>query len=374
MTRAPCRRRTGGALPRAENFVDLITAEVLNEGWIQSYPCKTKTSHETEGSLSKFLEPSHKPKVVRTDNSMEFGKACEVLSWNHRTSTPHQSETNGLAERAVRRVKEGTSTALLQSGLDERWWSDSMECYCFMRNVQDLLADGKTPCERRFGERFKGHIIFFGAMVEYHPISPRDQARIHQIGKKVLPEIFLVYESVAVSIWKGDILKAELEDLDKFDASDNNLRRINAKEVLIRQEDDEFIFPFADGTAKLSGRDYEFRDTIPRREPTVRSEAFSRELQGESGERQNPQMTLKPVPTSGRFKVTSSVVITMNLEFNSTCRRKKHSVFHRNTLMLQGLHIQIWMCCKRNGLTIAGMLIHANICQILGKDSRSSLY
>ena len=30
--------------------------------------------------------------------------------------TPHRSETNGIAERAVRRVKEGTSAVLLQSG------------------------------------------------------------------------------------------------------------------------------------------------------------------------------------------------------------------------------------------------------------------
>ena len=35
-------------------------------------------------------------------------KACEDLSWNHCTSTPHRSETNGIAERAVLRVKEGT--------------------------------------------------------------------------------------------------------------------------------------------------------------------------------------------------------------------------------------------------------------------------
>ena len=57
----------------------------------------------------------------------------------------HRSETNGIAERAVRRVKEGTSAVLLQSGLDERWWSDSMECYCYLRNDQDLQSDGKTP-------------------------------------------------------------------------------------------------------------------------------------------------------------------------------------------------------------------------------------
>ena len=76
---------------------------------------------------------------------MGFGKAREDLSWNHRSSTPHRSETNGIAEGAVRRVKEGTSAILLQSGLDERWWSDSVECCCFLRNVQDLLTDRENP-------------------------------------------------------------------------------------------------------------------------------------------------------------------------------------------------------------------------------------
>ena len=147
ITRAPCRRRSSGAVPRAENFGDLITADhkVLSEGcesrnnhryavvvqdlatqWIQSFPCKTKTSQETQRSLEKILEPNRKPKVIHTGNSMEFDKACQDLSWNHCTSTPHRSETNGIAERAVRRVKEETSAVLAQSGLDNEWWAESM--------------------------------------------------------------------------------------------------------------------------------------------------------------------------------------------------------------------------------------------------------
>ena len=51
-------------------------------------------------------------------------------------------------------------------------------------------------------------------------------------------------------------------------------------------KNDEFIFPFADGTAKLSGRDYEFRESTPRREQTVMSEDLSGELEGEPGEPQ----------------------------------------------------------------------------------------
>ena len=98
-----------------------------------------------------------------------------------------------MSERAVRRVKEGTSAVLSQSGLDEKCWADSMECYTYLRNIQDLLTDGKTPYVRRFGELLKGPIIPFGSLVEYCTISAKDQSRIHQFGKKVLPGLFLGY-------------------------------------------------------------------------------------------------------------------------------------------------------------------------------------
>ena len=145
------------------------------------------------GRSRKFLQPSEKPKVIKTDNSLEFGKACEDLSWNHCTSTPHRSETNGIAERAVRRAKESTSAVLLQSGLNESWWADSMECFTSLRNVQNLLFDGKTPYERRFGKPFEGPTIPFGSLVEYDSITAKEQSRIHQFGKKVLPGLFLGY-------------------------------------------------------------------------------------------------------------------------------------------------------------------------------------
>ena len=46
--------------------------------WMQPFPCKTKCSQKAE-KIQKFLEPTSKPKVISTENSLEFGKACEEL-------------------------------------------------------------------------------------------------------------------------------------------------------------------------------------------------------------------------------------------------------------------------------------------------------
>ena len=107
-----------------------------------------------------------------------------------------------------------------------------MECYCYLRNIQDLLSDGKTPYERRFGIPFNGPVIPFEAMVEYHPISAKDLSRLHQFGPKVLPGRFLGYALSAGGIWKGDIPVADIEELEQMDASEIRARRLNAKEVL----------------------------------------------------------------------------------------------------------------------------------------------
>ena len=108
-------------------------------------------------------------------------------------------------------------------------------------------------------------------MLEYHPISTRDQSRLYQFGKKVLLGIFRGYQLIAGGIWKGDILIADLEDLEKLDASEIYHRR---KEVLISQKGDEIISPVADGTTKLSDRDYDFRETTLRREQNRKERRF----------------------------------------------------------------------------------------------------
>ena len=50
-------------------------------------------------------------------------------------------------------------------------------------------------------------------------------------------------------VWKGDILDADIEELENLDTSESHVRRLDAKEVLTPQRVN--IFSVADGTAKL---------------------------------------------------------------------------------------------------------------------------
>ena len=145
------------------NHLYAIVVQILATPW---NPCETKTSQETEKNLRKFLEPSQKPKVIHTDDSLE----CEELSWNHCTSTPHRSETNEIAERAVRRVKEGTSAVL--------WWR--------------IDWNATSICETGGSEY---HLTDQGYRLEQWSnstlFSAKDPSRLHQFGPKVFPYVFL---------------------------------------------------------------------------------------------------------------------------------------------------------------------------------------
>ena len=91
----------------------------------------------------------------------------------------------------------------------------------------------------------------FGAMIEYHPISAKDISRLHQFGSKVLPGMFLGYVLHAGGLWKGEIMVADIEELEEMDASELHARRVNAKEVLTPMK--------GDGTVIISGEDEDLR-------------------------------------------------------------------------------------------------------------------
>ena len=124
-----------------------------------------------------------------------------------------------------------------------------MECYAYLRNVTDLLSDGKTPCERRFGQPFKGLDIPFGSLVECYPFDCEGPVKNPSIWKESLTWIVPRKRSLRGGIWKGDVLIADLEELETMDASEIYSKRLNAKEVIFPKQG-EFIFPIAHGRIK----------------------------------------------------------------------------------------------------------------------------
>ena len=93
------------------------------------------------------------------------------------------------------------------------------------------MSDGKTPCERRFGIPFNGPVIPFGALVECHSSSAKDLSRLHQFGPQVLPGKKALH---AVRNRKGDIMVADIEEMEEMDASELHARRLHANEVFKR--------------------------------------------------------------------------------------------------------------------------------------------
>ena len=193
-------------------------------------------------------------KHVYTDNSKEFKNALDELGLSHDTSTPHRSETNGVGERAVRRVKEGTACALSQSGFIDIWRVEAMTTYCFLRNVFDIWADGPTPYFKRYGVHFTGPIIPFGAEIIYQPISAKDKARTHQFEKKVLHGIFLGYHQIAGGGWGKDLWVVDWEELENAEhVSQVHHKRFKADEVRPVMIGGKFLFPLAEGDLSQPG-------------------------------------------------------------------------------------------------------------------------
>ena len=138
-------------------------------------------------------------------------------------------------------------------------------------------------------------IIPFGSLVEYHPITAKDQSRIHQFGKKVLPGLFLGYALYAGGIWKGDELIADLEELETMDASEIYSKRLNAKEVIFPKEKGVFIFPIVDGRIKTRGGDQDLRTSTLVRHRPIEGESNIDFLGESEGSLPQPQDSLPDV-------------------------------------------------------------------------------
>ena len=144
--------------------------------------------------------------------------------------------------------------------------------YTYLRNVTDLLSDGKTPYERRFGQPFKGPIIPFGSLVEYHPINcERTSQESINLERKSYLDCSSDMHCTRGEFGKVTYWSQTLRSWRRWTHRKSTQKRLNAKEVIFTEEKGEFIFPIADGRIKTLGGDQDLRtSTLIRHRPIQR--------------------------------------------------------------------------------------------------------
>ena len=151
---------------------------------------------------------------------------------------PHRKATNGIAERAIRRVREGTGAVLVQAGLDPIWWGEACQCFCFLRVTQDILhPDGKTAFERRFDRPFTGPAVPFGAQVYFLPTNKDDSQLLHAMGSKTVPGIFAGYHQQVGGQWSGDVYVVPLAYIKRNTTEKPHCRRIPAVNMTLAKKE-----------------------------------------------------------------------------------------------------------------------------------------
>ena len=204
----------------------------------------------------------------------------------------HLIETNGFAERAVRRIKEGTSAILLQSGLDEQIgrlpWSVTAICETFKTSY--LM--GRRPTKDVLENHSKGPIIPFGSIIENHPISAKDLSRLHQFRKKVLPGII-----PRICLVCGGNQERRHVGRRHWEVWKDGRSRRPRWETQCKGSDDApkwwfFSFPISDGKVKLSEGDQVLRTSTLMQDSSWDEEEEREGLRGESDGSPPPQDSL----------------------------------------------------------------------------------
>ena len=77
-----------------------------------------------------------------------------------------------------------------------------------------MLVGEQTAHQKRYGQDFKGPCLPFGCHIEYQAITDDDKARLHKYGGKLLPGIFMYYESMFGGKWSGDVWIVDWEAME----------------------------------------------------------------------------------------------------------------------------------------------------------------
>ena len=137
------------------------------------------------------MPPSPKDCVTLHGQFEEFIKACQDLEWKHGAMPPHHSEINGIVERAVRKAKEETGTAMVHSGVSEEWWTCAMNVIATCETYTSSWPMARQRMRKSLWFHSDGPVIPLATNICDKPISSEDESRLHQFGEICLIGLFV---------------------------------------------------------------------------------------------------------------------------------------------------------------------------------------
>ena len=198
---------------QAEKYA-VVIKDVYTEFTIGEPVCR-KSADDTVHSIQTMCGPcKYGHMTIYSDDSPEIASACHRMQVMHNTAQPFRPETNGIAEQAVRRIKEGTASLLVQSGLNHKWWPMAMRCFCAFMNAIDETWTGHSAYYNRFGQDAGLPLIPFGCSVDYMPSEKLVVEKLPKFGNKTLPGIFAGYELHHGGRWAQRIFVLDKADLE----------------------------------------------------------------------------------------------------------------------------------------------------------------
>ena len=176
----------------------------LDTQWIQSYPCKTKSSHETEIFSKKILGT-----VARTESCL-----FRQTRWN---LEKHVKVYHGIT--ALQHLIDPRQMGSLREPFDESKKAHQKYCYSqdwlkggglTLWNAAAICGTSKTSWptgSRHMKDELENHSKDQSYLLEqWLNVILLYQKIRKELCKNVLPGIFLGYELITEEIWKRNIL------------------------------------------------------------------------------------------------------------------------------------------------------------------------
>ncbi|RVW73229.1 Retrovirus-related Pol polyprotein from transposon TNT 1-94 [Vitis vinifera] len=176
--------------------------------------CKDETielfkhyKNEVENQLSKKI------KAIRSDRGGEYESPFEEFCLEHgiihQTTAPYSPQSNGIAERKNRTLKEMMNAMLLSSGLPQNLWGEALLFANYILNKMPHKKTLKTPYEL-----WKGHkpcykyLKVWGCLAKVEVPKPKKV----KIGPKTIDCIFIGYANNS-SAYRFLVYKSEIPDV-----------------------------------------------------------------------------------------------------------------------------------------------------------------